>query len=335
MTHAARLSYARAAIALTMSALCARSAAAQNEAALKAFFEGRRVTVQIDMPGSSDGVDVHADAKQSVDFGRVRDNLKRYGTAIRSGDSITVTLVKVKKDLIEFQLGGGGYGTFGDDTSTSVYIPDAPKTEREKQLEKRVKEEDDRSVRRKLEAELDELRNRRERENRRIEAERERQSAIKAERIAERRLHGGSRFNLRYDDAVPNGIRPQDVMAALADYADFRSLAPDSMRHTGDELVLPPRLRPPRTDVRAPRRRSHRHDARLCGRGSADQRRVRRRRARPLRRHFEVVCLPCADSRLCPRSSPREISSRRPRDTCSGGAGTVISRTPSLKFAFA
>ena len=41
--------------------------------------------------------------------------------------------MKVKKDLIEFQLGGGGYGTFGDDTSTSVYISDATKTEREKQ----------------------------------------------------------------------------------------------------------------------------------------------------------------------------------------------------------
>src|SRR5512140_734236 len=181
MMHAARLSCARAAVAIAI-ALCAAGAApaaAQNEAALKAFFEGKRVTVRIDMPGSADGIDVRADAKQAVDFSRVRDNLKRYGTAIKSGDAITVTLVKVKKDLIEFQLGGGGYGTFGDDTSTTVYIPDAPKTEREKQLEKRVKEEDDRSVRRKLEAELDELRDRRERENRRIEAERERQSAAK------------------------------------------------------------------------------------------------------------------------------------------------------------
>src|SRR6266446_5954455 len=147
--------------------------AAQNEGALKSFFEGKRVTLRIDMPGTSDGVDVQGDAKQAIDYPRYRDSLKRYGTSIHPGDSITVTLVKVKKDLIEFQMGGGGYGTFGDDTSTSVYIADASKTEREKYLEKAVRDEDDRGRRKKLEAELDELKDRRERENRRIAAERE------------------------------------------------------------------------------------------------------------------------------------------------------------------
>ena len=43
-------------------------AAAQDEAALRLFFEGRRVTVTIDMPGTSDGVDVHADASRPIDF---------------------------------------------------------------------------------------------------------------------------------------------------------------------------------------------------------------------------------------------------------------------------
>jgi len=62
------------------------------------------VTVKIDMPGSSDGVDVQGDARRAIDYSRYRDSLKRYGTAIRSGDAITITLVKVKKDLIEFQL---------------------------------------------------------------------------------------------------------------------------------------------------------------------------------------------------------------------------------------
>ena len=68
-----------------------------------------------------------------------------------------VTLVKVKKDLIEFQLAGGGFGTFGDDTSTSVSIPDARKTEREKDLEKRIDDESDRNRRRSLQRELDNL----------------------------------------------------------------------------------------------------------------------------------------------------------------------------------
>ena len=65
----------------------AAPAAAQNEAALKSFFEGRRVTLRMDMPGSSDGVDVHADAKTAIEYSHYRDDLKRYGTAIRAGES--------------------------------------------------------------------------------------------------------------------------------------------------------------------------------------------------------------------------------------------------------
>ena len=239
MMNASRVSGLRAAIAAALCVAASTPAAAQNEAALKSFFEGKRVTLKIDMPGTSDGVDVQGDAKQAIDYPRYRDSLKRYGTAIRSGDSITVTLVKVKKDLIEFQLGGGGYGTFGDDTSTSVYIPDATKTEREKQLEKLVKDEPDHDRRRRLERELDDLRDRRERENRRITVEKERAEAVKAERIAERRLRGGSRFNLRYDDRVPAGIRAEDMIAALVDYVDFGSLAPAPPRSTRDEAPPP------------------------------------------------------------------------------------------------
>jgi len=217
---------AQSAVMVGALAAAATPAFAQNEAALKSFFEGRRVTVKIDMPGTSDGVDVEADARQSIDYSKYRDHLKRYGTALRAGDPVTVTLVKVKKDLIEFQLGGGGYGTFGDDTSTSVYLPEAKKTEREKELERLVRDEDDRDRRRRFERELDDLRERREHENRRIAVERERREDEKKERLAERRLRGGSRFNLRYDDRVPEGFRPEDMMAALGDYVDFGSLAP-------------------------------------------------------------------------------------------------------------
>ena len=207
------------------AAAAATPAFAQNEASLKSFFEGRRVTVKLDMPGTSDGVDVEADARQPIDYPTYRDNLKRYGTALRAGESVTVTLVKMKKDLIEFQLAGGGFGTFADDTSTSVYMPEVKKSEREKELERLVKDEDDRDRRRRFERELDDLRDRRERENRRIDIARERAEDDKKALVAERRLRGGSRFNLRYDGHVPDGMRPEDVMAALNDYVDFGGLA--------------------------------------------------------------------------------------------------------------
>jgi hypothetical protein len=200
----------------------ATPAVAQNEGALKSYFEGSRVTLRMDMPGTSDGVDVRADAERAIDYKDYSNDLKRYGTAIRSGDTVAVTLVKLKKDLIEFHLAGGGFGTFGDDTSTSSSIPLVEKSDREKHHEKRVRDEDDRERKRQLQRDLDELRDRRERENRRITAERERIEEGKKMRIAEERLRGGSRFNLRYKGSVPPGMRPEDVIAALSEYVDFR-----------------------------------------------------------------------------------------------------------------
>ncbi len=226
-----------AAVALGMSV----PAAAQNEAALKSHFEGRHVTVRVDMPGTSEGVDVQADAGQTIDFPHYRDHLKRYGIAIHAGESALVTLVKVKGDLIEFQLGGGGFGTFGDDTSTSVNLPFVDKSERERELEKRVRDEEDGRRKREMERELSDLRDRRDRENRRITAERAVLEARKREEVADRRLRGGSRFNLRYHDDVPRGMRPEDVMAALAEYVDFN----DAPARTAAPLPMPMPPAPP------------------------------------------------------------------------------------------
>lgn len=195
--------------------------AGTNYTYLKDVFEGRRVTVRIDMPATSDGVNVHVDSRRGLDVNEYRNNLRRYGVAIREGESVMVTLVKVKSDLIEFQLGGGGYGTFFDDTDTSANIPYIGKSDRERSLERQVRDETDRNRRRQLERELEVLRDRRERENHRIRIERERISEYKEERLAFRRLQAGSRFNIRFRDRVPYDLRPEDIMDALAEYVDF------------------------------------------------------------------------------------------------------------------
>jgi len=216
----------------------ATQAAAQDENALKAYFEGRHIVLQLDLPGSADGVDVQLDPARGIDYKKYRENLKRYGVAIGSGDTSTVTLIKLKKDLIEFQMGGGGFGTFGDDTSTSSNVHLFEKSEREKTLEERIKDEKDRDRQRALQRDLDDLRDRRERENRILRAESERIEESKRERIAEQRLHSGSRFNLRWSGKVPSTLRPEDVAAALAEYVDFRNDSPNSRPAAGDGSLV-------------------------------------------------------------------------------------------------
>jgi len=211
----------KTAVATLCALLAAPCAFAQSEAALKEYFEGKSVVVKLDMPAAQTGVDVYADARRPINFDDYSARLKANGVAIHSGDSVLITKIKLKDKLIEFQLAGGGYGTAGDDTSTSSYASSTPKSNREKDLERAVKEETDPARKRRLQRDLDDMRHEREREDQRNKAAAEVVSEQKRQRIAEQRLHGGSRFNIRYDDGVPPGVTPGGVMAALADYVAF------------------------------------------------------------------------------------------------------------------
>lgn len=215
----------RASLVLLALVAVARPAAAQTEDHLRIFFEGKPVKVKIDMPGADDGVDVFPGRTQTVDFPKHASRLKQYGTALKRGDEVMITKIKVKKDMIEFQLGGGGYGTFLDDASSDVYVGSAAKTQREKNLEKEIEKETDAARRKKLVEERDALRKEREREDARNRAEAEQAKQLKENNIRQRRLEGGSRFNIRYERVIPGAeLAPEAVMNALAEYVDFSAM---------------------------------------------------------------------------------------------------------------
>ncbi len=197
-------------------------AAAQSEAALKNYFEGRSVTLKLAMPGTESGVDIYPADPKPLDYPSYADRLKQNGTAIRSGQQAMVTKVRVKGTHVEFQLDGGGYGIMGDETSPTVAVPVAEKTKRERNLEAELKRETDPERRRDIKEELDELREDREREDARNRAEVADAQEQKKENIRQRRLEGGSRFNVRFRDSLPPSIlTPSGLQAALAEYVTF------------------------------------------------------------------------------------------------------------------
>jgi hypothetical protein len=203
-------------------AAAAAPLAAQSEAALKEHFEGQMVTPRLAMPGTEDGVDVYPGTARPLDYSRYADRIKDYGTAIRAGEPVTVTKIKVKSKHIEFQLGGGGYGTFGDETSTNVNTAEAPKTRREKNLEADLKRETDPAKKRAIKEELDDLKAERERENARNRSNVAEAEESRKQNVRQRRLEGGSRFNIRYPAGVPaEAMTPAAVTRALAQYLDF------------------------------------------------------------------------------------------------------------------
>ena len=197
-------------------------AGAQSEAALKNYFEGRSVTLKLAMPGTESGIDIYPADPKPLDYPSYADRLKQNGTAIRSGQEAMVTKVRLKGTHIEFQLDGGGYGTMGDETSPTVAVPVAEKTKRERNLEAELKRESDPERRRDIKEELDELREDREREDARNRAEVADAEEQKKENIRQRRLEGGSRFNVRFRDSLPPSIlTPSGLQAALGEYVAF------------------------------------------------------------------------------------------------------------------
>ena len=208
--------------AVVLGIVAAAPAQAQTEWDLRQAFEGKFVVVKMDMPATHLGVDLYPDQQPSVDFRLYSARVREFGVALRPGDRVMITTVRVKKKNIEFQLGGGGYGVFGDDTG-SVYVPDESKSRREKDLEKWIQDERDPERRRRMQRELDDLRHDRERENRRRDAEARDLTARKQSEIASKRLDAGSRFNLWFDEfrLASRLPTPREMRLMLGQFLDF------------------------------------------------------------------------------------------------------------------
>jgi hypothetical protein len=196
---------------------------AQNEAMLRQAFEGKVVAVKIDMPATQQGVDVYPLDQIPVDFREVAQRLKDNSTALRIGQPVMVTKVVVKKNShIEFQLGGGGYGTFGDNTSTDVSVVNQSESKAEKALRDSIKHAPGPTKRKQFEKELASLREERERENARADAEAKQAQSVMEANLRAKRAESGSRFNVRYRNGIPgDALTPDGLMRALAQYVDF------------------------------------------------------------------------------------------------------------------
>jgi hypothetical protein len=228
-------------LALALTPAVAR---AQNEAALRQAFEGKQVSVRIAMPGTSRGVDVFPQQQQAVNFRQVADRLKDFGTALDVGDRVMITKVVVKKDShIEFQLGGGGFGTLGDDAGTQrVFAMPVGESAQERALRDSIKTAPTAARKAQLERQLQTARAARERENSRTRAEAEQANAAREANLRSRRQEGGSRFNVRYQGGIPpEALTPDGLMAALATYVDFSASGAKGVAATETLMAVEPK----------------------------------------------------------------------------------------------
>jgi hypothetical protein len=164
-------------------------------------------------------------------------SIKDNGIGVHRGDTITVTKVVVKEHHIEFQLGGGGYGTFADalSTPTAPYVPSESKSRRQKDLEEDLKYTYDSRDRRELKDEIDRENRDHTRDNAVAAAVNAQAQAANQASVAEKRAHSGSRFNIRYDAGFPaDALTPQGVRNALQQYVGLCCKDPNWKNPSGN-----------------------------------------------------------------------------------------------------
>jgi hypothetical protein len=206
-------------LCLTALFLTPAGVTAQDEAALRAAFEGRMVAPRLDMPATTGGVNVFPYRRPPLDQGDLARDVARYGIGVPSGRAAQVTRIKVKGKHIEFQLGRGGKRQ--EPSRSHSYVP---KSREEQRLEDEIKKTTDRGQKKRLEDQLRDLRDQRYREEERIKAlERvERDLKVAQHTPEEWALMAGARFNVRFDSKVPaEALTPEGLEALMARWVDF------------------------------------------------------------------------------------------------------------------
>ena len=202
--------------------LLAQSDLNAPESALRNAFIGKQVLLKIDMPGTQKGVDLHFDRESPMDWEEYGNRIKAFGPALRNGDRATITQIVVKRDHIELQFDGGGFGTAHDNASTTISARIVPKSERQERMERELKNETDPDRRRDLRHDIDREESRRQYLQSQQDAAAQVASQLKAQDVADHRLRGGSRFNLRWKDNIPpDQLTAEEVRARLADFVEF------------------------------------------------------------------------------------------------------------------
>lgn len=84
---------------------------------LEKLLLNKRLVAKVTFPASAQGIDLTLDGKW--DQKKTSRRAKGSGGGIDIDDPATVTQVKLKDNLLEVQLNGGGFGTFGDSLFSS------------------------------------------------------------------------------------------------------------------------------------------------------------------------------------------------------------------------
>lgn len=225
------------AIPTVLAANAAPAPGPQDEATLRQL-EGTRVTVLMDMPATKEGINYYPQRGEKIDYREYGDRIKKFGIAIDANTEATITEIKIKGKHIEFQLDGGGYGTFGDFQPSSPSVPYPRKTRREEDLEEDLRNEDNPDEKRRIQRDLDYYRDQRERDYQRDRRQAADQYDRDMQRVAAARLRAGSRINVRFDRNVPSQAKTTGgLQATLSELIRFGTDVESTVQYEGKKTL--------------------------------------------------------------------------------------------------